>query len=165
MGEDAAARNDEVRALQLGVDLGITLIDTAEMYGEGGAEQVVGEAVAAALRAGTVTRDELFVVSKVYPQNASARGTVAACERSLARLGATTERERALVEAASAAIVKKLLHQPIVELKRRGAEEEAREWARAIGELFALPGSGQPLPDRRGRSRSDADGAVERSAS
>ena len=86
-------------------------------------------------------------------------------ERSLARLGATTERERALVEAASAAIVKKLLHQPIVELKRRGAEEEARDWARAIGELFALSGSGEPLPDRRVQARADAGGAVERSAS
>ena len=60
-------------------------------------------------------------------------------ERSLARFGAATERERALVEATSAAIVKKLLHQPIVELKRRGAEDEARVWARALGELFALP--------------------------
>jgi glutamyl-tRNA reductase len=61
-------------------------------------------------------------------------------ERSLARLGATTERERALVEAASAAIVKKLLHQPIVSLKRRSAGDEAKVWARALGELFALPG-------------------------
>lgn len=86
-------------------------------------------------------------------------------ERSLARLGATTERERALVEAASAAIVKKLLHQPIVELKRRGAEEEAREWARAIGELFALPGSGQSVPDRSARSQADPGAAVERTAS
>jgi glutamyl-tRNA reductase len=86
-------------------------------------------------------------------------------ERSLARLGATTERERALVEAASAAIVKKLLHQPIVELKRRGAEDEARDWARAIGELFALPGSGEPVPDRRVAARvADADG-VARTAS
>jgi glutamyl-tRNA reductase len=61
-------------------------------------------------------------------------------ERSLARHGAATERERALVETASAAIVKKLLHQPIVELKRRGADGEAGVWARALGELFALPG-------------------------
>lgn len=60
-------------------------------------------------------------------------------ERSLARHGMATERERALVEATSAAIVKKLLHQPIVELKRRGAEDEARVWALALGELFALP--------------------------
>ncbi|HZO27524.1 MAG TPA: glutamyl-tRNA reductase [Chloroflexota bacterium] len=60
-------------------------------------------------------------------------------ERSLARHGAATERERALVEATSAAIVKKLLHQPIVELKRRGADDNAEVWARALGELFALP--------------------------
>ncbi|MFN8634665.1 MAG: glutamyl-tRNA reductase [Chloroflexota bacterium] len=63
-------------------------------------------------------------------------------ERSLARLGATTERERALVEAASAAIVKKLLHHPIVELKRRSADDEAEQWVRTIGELFALPSAG-----------------------
>ena len=62
-------------------------------------------------------------------------------ERSLARLGTATDRERALVEATSAAIIKKLLHQPIVELKRRGAEDEAQVWARALGELFALPGA------------------------
>jgi glutamyl-tRNA reductase len=70
-------------------------------------------------------------------------------ERSLARLGATTERERALIEATSAAIVKKLLHQPIVELKRRGAQDEAREWARAIGELFALPSLDRAVVDAR----------------
>jgi glutamyl-tRNA reductase len=60
-------------------------------------------------------------------------------ERSLARHGVATERERALVETTSAAIVKKLLHQPIVELKRRGADDDAQVWARALGELFALP--------------------------
>jgi glutamyl-tRNA reductase len=64
-------------------------------------------------------------------------------ERSLARHGATTDRERALVEAASAAIVRKLLHHPIVELKRRSAEDEAQLWARTVGELFALPRAGQ----------------------
>ena len=80
MGEDAARRADEVRALRYGLDLGLTLIDTAEMYGEGGAEAVVGEAIAG-------RRDEVFVVTKVYPHNASFDGTIAACERSLARLG------------------------------------------------------------------------------
>jgi glutamyl-tRNA reductase len=91
-------------------------------------------------------------------------------ERSLARLGATTERERALVEAVvestSAAIVKKLLHQPIVALKQRGAQDEAREWARAIGELFALPGMADPglRATRVARSADDA-GLAERSAS
>ncbi|MGZ5250770.1 MAG: aldo/keto reductase, partial [Caldimonas sp.] len=62
-------------------------IDTAEMYGEGGAEEVVGRAVGESLRAGSVGREELFVVSKVYPHNASAAGTLAACERSKKRLG------------------------------------------------------------------------------
>lgn len=80
MGERAAARADEVRALRHGLDLGLRLVDTAEMYGEGGAEEVVGEAIAG-------RRDEVFLVSKVYPHNASFDGAVAACERSLARLG------------------------------------------------------------------------------
>jgi diketogulonate reductase-like aldo/keto reductase len=79
MGEQAGARRAEVAALRRGIELGMTLIDTAEMYGEGGAEIVVGEAVAG-------RRDEVFIVSKVYPHNASAKGTIAACERSLQRL-------------------------------------------------------------------------------
>jgi diketogulonate reductase-like aldo/keto reductase len=80
MGERAAARAEEVAALRLGLDLGLRLIDTAEMYADGGAEDVVGEAVAG-------RREEVFLVSKVLPENASRRGTVAACERSLRRLG------------------------------------------------------------------------------
>jgi diketogulonate reductase-like aldo/keto reductase len=80
MGEDPAARADEVAALRLGLDLGLSLIDTAEMYGEGGAEEVVAEAIAG-------RRDGIFLVSKIYPQNATRRGTAAACERSLRRLG------------------------------------------------------------------------------
>jgi diketogulonate reductase-like aldo/keto reductase len=80
MGENPARRRQELDALRLGMDLGMTLIDTAEMYGEGGAEEVVGEAVAG-------RRDEAFIVSKVYPHNATRRGVQAACERSLARLG------------------------------------------------------------------------------
>jgi diketogulonate reductase-like aldo/keto reductase len=83
MAEDARRRKDEVAALRLGLDLGLTLIDTAEMYGDGAAEQLVGEAIAG-------RRDEVFLVSKVLPSNATRRGTVAACERSLRRLG--TER-------------------------------------------------------------------------
>lgn len=79
MGEEAARKRDEVRALQLGLDLGMTLIDTAEMYGDGGAEEVVGEAIAG-------RRDEVYLVSKVYPHNANLEGTQAACERSLRRL-------------------------------------------------------------------------------
>ncbi len=79
MGEDRSARKAEVAALQLGLDLGLTLIDTAEMYAEGGAEQVVGEALVG-------RRDQAFLVSKVYPHNASRQGVIAACERSLQRL-------------------------------------------------------------------------------
>lgn len=79
MGDSAAARAGEVRALRRGLELGMTLIDTAEMYGEGGAEEVVAEAVAG-------RRDDVFLVTKVYPHNASRSGVVSACERSLRRL-------------------------------------------------------------------------------
>ena len=80
MGEDPAARRSEIAALRLGIELGMTLIDTAEMYGEGGAETVVGAAIAG-------RRDDVFVVSKLYPQHATKKALVAACERSLRRLG------------------------------------------------------------------------------
>ena len=80
MGEDPAKQEAEVAALRLGLDLGLTLIDTAEMYGEGGAEEVVGEAIAG-------RRHDVFLVSKVYPHNATLHGAGEACERSLARLG------------------------------------------------------------------------------
>lgn len=79
MGEDASARAEEIRALQTGVDLGLALIDTAEVYGNGRAEELVGEAIAG-------RRDDVFIVSKVLPSNASRKGTVEACERSLKRL-------------------------------------------------------------------------------
>jgi diketogulonate reductase-like aldo/keto reductase len=79
MGESTARRAAELAALRHGLDRGITLIDTAEMYGDGVAEEIVGEAIAG-------RRDETFLVSKVLPHNASRRGTVAACERSLKRL-------------------------------------------------------------------------------
>ena len=79
MGEEAARRQDEVRALRMGLDLGMTLIDTAEMYGDGGAEEVVGEAIAG-------RRDEVYLVTKVFPHNANFEGAQAACERSLRRL-------------------------------------------------------------------------------
>ncbi len=79
MGEDRRRRADEVAALRLGFDLGITLIDTAEMYASGGAEEVVAEAIAG-------RRDETFLVSKVLPSNASRAGVKRACENSLKRL-------------------------------------------------------------------------------
>jgi diketogulonate reductase-like aldo/keto reductase len=79
MGENRRTAKDEVAALKLGIDLGMTLIDTAEMYGNGGAEEIVGDAIAG-------QRDGLFIVSKVYPHNASRGGVPAACERSLKRM-------------------------------------------------------------------------------
>jgi diketogulonate reductase-like aldo/keto reductase len=87
MGESPGARSTEVAAVRLALEIGYRVIDTAEMYGEGGAESVVGQALAEAMRAGTVSRDEVFVVSKVYPHNASRSGVRAACERSRQRLG------------------------------------------------------------------------------
>lgn len=87
LGENTRTRRAEVAAVRLAFELGYRLVDTAEMYGDGGAEEVVGAALAEALRAGDLRRDEVTIVSKVLPSNASARGVVAACERSLARLG------------------------------------------------------------------------------
>lgn len=79
MGEDRRRAAEEAAALRLGIDLGLTLIDTAEMYGNGRAEEIVASAARG-------VRDKLFIVSKVYPHNASRAGVVAACERSLKRL-------------------------------------------------------------------------------
>jgi len=79
MGDRREHAAREVAALRAGIDAGLTLIDTAEMYGDGGAERIVASAVGA-------DRDRVFIVSKVYPHNANAKGTVAACERSLGRL-------------------------------------------------------------------------------
>src|SRR5438270_2447970 len=79
MGEDRRRAAEERAALKLGIELGMTLIDTAEMYGSGGAEEVVAEAAQG-------QRDGLFIVSKVLPSNASQKGVIEACERSLRRL-------------------------------------------------------------------------------
>jgi diketogulonate reductase-like aldo/keto reductase len=79
IGDSKATRAEEIATLRLGLDLGATLIDTAEMYGSGRSEDLVGEAIAG-------RRDEVFLVSKVLPSNASRKGTVTACERSLKHL-------------------------------------------------------------------------------
>jgi diketogulonate reductase-like aldo/keto reductase len=79
MGEQASKRADEVKALQLGLDLGMTLIDTAEMYADGKSEEVVAEAIAG-------KRDRVFLVTKVLPSNAARKAVVQAGERSLKRL-------------------------------------------------------------------------------
>jgi len=80
MGEDPRKRRQEIAALELGLELGMTLIDTAEMYGNGGAEEIVGEAIEG-------RREDVFIVSKVLPDNANKVGMIASCEWSLARLG------------------------------------------------------------------------------
>ncbi len=79
IGDDPATRAEEIATLRLGLDRGAALVDTAEMYGDGRSEELVAEAIAG-------RRDEVFLVSKVYPHNASAAGAPAACERSLRRL-------------------------------------------------------------------------------
>jgi diketogulonate reductase-like aldo/keto reductase len=80
LGDEPNRRQQEIAALRAGIDAGMTLIDTAEMYGDGASERLVGEAIRG-------LRDKVFIVSKVLPHNASRRGTVAACERSLQRMG------------------------------------------------------------------------------
>ena len=80
VGDDRSKRAEEIATLQLGIDLGMTLIDTAEMYGEGKAESLVGEAIQG-------RREQVFIVSKVYPHNASKRKMRASCTNSLKRLG------------------------------------------------------------------------------
>ena len=80
IGDDPARRRDEIATLQRGIELGLTLIDTAEMYGDGRSESLVGEAIAG-------RRDEVFIVTKVYPHNASRRAMPRSCNASLHRLG------------------------------------------------------------------------------
>src|SRR5947207_11995238 len=79
MGEKRDRRKAEIAALRLGLDLGMSLIDTAEMYADGGAEEVVGEAIEG-------RRADVFLVSKIFPENATRRGAAKACARSLKRL-------------------------------------------------------------------------------
>ena len=151
MGEHRASRAAEVRALQRGLDLGLSLIDTAEMYAEGGAEEVVGEAI-------RDRRDGVFLVSKVYPHNASAKGTVAACERSLRRLG-TDRLDLYLLHWRGA----HPLAETVAAFERLQRDGKIRHWgvsnldADEMAELAAVPGgaacaSNQVLynPSRRG---------------
>src|SRR3954469_12074379 len=83
IGDDPALRQEEIAALRHGLDLGLTLVDTAEMYGDGRSEALVGDAIAG-------RRDEVFLVSKVYPHNASAKAMRRSCEASLGRLRVET---------------------------------------------------------------------------
>jgi diketogulonate reductase-like aldo/keto reductase len=134
MGESAARRKDEVAALQAGIELGMTLIDTAEMYGDGAAEQIVGEAVAG-------KRDGIFIVSKVLPSNATRRGTVTACERSLRNLN-TDRIDLYLLHWRGSAPLHETL-EAFIGLQKAG---KIRHWGVSnldisdMAELMALPG-------------------------
>ena len=87
MGENRRTRKDEIAAIRTALQLGYRLIDTAEMYGEGGAEEIIGEALRGAFAAGEARREDVFVVSKIHPHNGHRRGIAPACRRSLDRLG------------------------------------------------------------------------------
>jgi len=142
MGDDPAARQEELATLQLGMDSGLTLIDTAEMYGEGASERLVGQAIAG-------RRDDVFLVSKVYPHNASLKKMRAACGASLKRLA--TDR-----------IDLYLLHWrgnvPLAETVQAMQELQREGWIRHWGvsnldrddmrELQAVPGGGQAQVDQ-----------------
>jgi diketogulonate reductase-like aldo/keto reductase len=142
-GESAARRASEVAAIRLALEIGYRVIDTAEMYGEGGSEAVIGQALAEAIAAGTVTRDEVHIVSKVYPHNASTSAMRRACEASRRRLGVDT-------------IDLYLLHWrgsvPLAETLAGFQELRQRGWIARFGvsnfdtadlrELVALPGGG-----------------------
>ncbi len=134
MGESEKRRADEVAALKLGLDLGATLIDTAEMYGDGEAEEIVGDAIAG-------RRDGLFLVSKVLPENASRKDTVAACERSLKRLR-TDCIDLYLLHWRGSTPLEHTLH-AFIQLQREG---KIRHWGVSnfdtddMEELVALPG-------------------------
>ncbi len=139
-GEDRARRGAELASLRQALEMGWRVIDTAEMYGAGGAEEITGQALQEAQRAGT-PRGELFVVSKVLPQNAGERAMLAACEASLRRLQLDC-------------IDLYLLHWrggvPLAETVRGFEQLQRRGWIRLWGvsnfdmadlrELFAVPG-------------------------
>jgi diketogulonate reductase-like aldo/keto reductase len=134
MGERRALHDEELGSLRRGIDLGMRLIDTAEMYGDGAAETLVGEAIAG-------RRDEVFLVSKVYPHNATRRGTIAACERSLARLGTDRLDLYLLHWRGSAPFA-----ETIAAFERLQRDGKIRHWGvsnldtPALDELYAAPG-------------------------
>ncbi|GAA3709917.1 aldo/keto reductase [Oceanisphaera sediminis] len=139
MGEGLAPRRDEVRALQQGLDLGLRLIDTAEMYADGGAEEVVGEALKG-------RREQAFLVSKVYPWNAGKRSAIQACEDSLQRLG-TDYLDMYLLHWPGSIPLEETLHafeqlQASGKIKRFGVSnfdiDELQQWHRLSGDDSAV---------------------------
>ena len=141
MGERADARQAEILAVREALRMGYRLIDTAEMYGEGGAESMLGDALKLAFAAGEVQRDSLTLVSKVYPHHASTRGVVEACERSLRRLKLDRIDLYLLHWRGEYALAETL--EGFAQLQRRGL---IRHWGVSnfdvsdMNELFALPG-------------------------
>ena len=137
IGDNARDRKDEVAALRLGLDLGMTLIDTAELYGSGRSEDVVAEAIAD-------RRDQVFLVSKVLPQNATRKSTIAACEQSLKRLK-TDRLDLYLLHWRESIPLRETL-EGFIALKRDG---KIRNWGVSnfdvedMEELLALPGGDQ----------------------
>ncbi|MGM9489162.1 aldo/keto reductase [Ideonella sp. YS5] len=142
MGEDRSRRAEELATLQLGIDLGLTLIDTAEMYGDGASEQLVGEAIRG-------RREEVFVVTKVYPHNASRRAMPSACENSLRRLGIETIDLYLLHWSGSVPLGETV--QAFEALQREG---KIRHWgvsnldAGEMAELWSLPGGNAVQTDQ-----------------
>jgi diketogulonate reductase-like aldo/keto reductase len=134
MGEDPALRAQEIASLRAGLDLGLTLLDTAEMYGEGRTESLVGEAIAG-------RRDEVFLVSKVYPHNASIKAMQAACTASLRRLKTDRIDLYLLHWAGSVPLAETI--EGFARLQRAG---HIRTWGvsnldtEAMAELWSLPG-------------------------
>jgi diketogulonate reductase-like aldo/keto reductase len=142
MGEDRTKRRAEIAALRLGLDLGMTLIDTAEMYGEGGAEELISEAIAA-------RRAEVFLVSKVYPHNATSQGAIRACERSLRRLKADYLDLYLLHWRGSVPLIETL--EAFQSLKREGKIRYygVSNFDQAdMGEIAILPGGGEIVTDQ-----------------
>jgi diketogulonate reductase-like aldo/keto reductase len=143
LGEQASRRAAEVAALREAIAIGYRLFDTAEMYADGGAESVLGEAILGALRAGDVRREELCLVSKVYPHHASPEGMRRACAASLRRLG---------VEQIDVYLLHWRGELPLSQSLAGFAELRARGWIGACGlsnfdvadleEWQALPGAG-----------------------
>ena len=137
MGEDASQRKTEVAALRAGIELGLTLIDTAEMYADGGAEKVVGEAL-------TGLREKVFLVSKVYPWNAGGQKAINACEASLRRLNTDYLDLYLLHWSGSFA-----LEETVAAMEKLVAQGKIRRWGVSnldyadMQELWQLPGGNQ----------------------
>jgi len=136
MGENPALRGQEIASLRAGLDLGLRVVDTAEMYGEGRTESLVGEAIAG-------RRDEVFLISKVYPQNASLKAMQTACTNSLRRLK-TDRIDLYLLHWAGSVPMEETLNA----FARLQSDGHVRSWGvsnldtAAMNELWALPGGG-----------------------